>query len=171
MTPRDLEIAIINLKRKLKCLSCEDVQINEQIQDILDRLTALEEGGSSTEILQRLDDLEADVSTIEAQIITINNTLLNKADLIGGFVPLSQLPVQTLTTYVNTYMDLPPANTVTGQKYGVLNSQGTAWLPGTLGGTYYSKGYYYSDGYTWIFMGSFPFQATQSDVDVGIITD
>jgi hypothetical protein len=97
--------------------------------------------------------------------------LNNKADLVLGFVPLSQLPVETLTTYVNTYADLPLPNTVPGQKYGVINSQGTSWLPGSLGGTYYSKGYYYSNGTIWIYMGDFPFQATQADVDAGIITN
>ena len=32
----------------------------------------------------------------------------------------------------------------------VQNSQGTAWLPGSLGGTFYSKGTYLFDGVNWV---------------------
>jgi hypothetical protein len=69
------------------------------------------------------------------------------------------------------YSDLPPASQQVGLVYAVLNSQGTAWLPGSLGGTYYSKGFYYSDGNSWIFMGSSPYQATQSQVNAGTADD
>ena len=31
-----------------------------------------------------------------------------------------------------------------------FNSEGTAWLPGTLGGSYYPKGIYVSDGTNWV---------------------
>lgn len=65
------------------------------------------------------------------------------------------------------YAALPPANTASGKTYSVLNSQGTNWLPGSLGGTYYSTGFYYSDGTTWNYMGSTPYQASQSEVDTG----
>lgn len=72
---------------------------------------------------------------------------------------------------VANYAALPAANTVTGEFYAVTADQGTAWLPGGLGGTYYAKGLYYSDGTNWIYMGNFPYQATQLDVDAGVITD
>ena len=70
-----------------------------------------------------------------------------------------------------TYSTLPPAITTPNQYWGVLNSEGTSWLPGWLGGTYYSRGIYYSDGVDWHFLGSAPYQATQAEVDAGIIED
>lgn len=53
----------------------------------------------------------------------------------------------------------------------VRNSQGTQWLPGNLGGTYYPKGYYISTGVAWEFFGEFAYQASLADVDAGIIAD
>jgi hypothetical protein len=73
-------------------------------------------------------------------------------------------------TVVANYSALPAANTVSGQFYWCSASQGTAWLPGSLGGTYYSAGLYYSNGSTWEFM-AVPYQATQAEVDAGTVTD
>lgn len=53
----------------------------------------------------------------------------------------------------------------------VRGSQGTKWLPGPLGGTWYPKGYYRSTGAAWEFFGEFSYQASQPDVDAGLITD
>lgn len=65
---------------------------------------------------------------------------------------------------------LPDPTTVSGQFWFVLNAQGTAWLPGSLGGTYYPVGTYYSNGTTWI-TGTSAYQASQAVVDAGIVTD
>jgi hypothetical protein len=73
-------------------------------------------------------------------------------------------------TVVANYSALPAANTVSGQFYWCSASQGTAWLPGSLGGTYYSAGLYYSNGTIWEFM-AVPYQATQAEVDAGTVTD
>jgi len=73
-------------------------------------------------------------------------------------------------TVVANYAALPPANTVTGQFYWCSASQGTRWLPGTLGGTYYPNGLYYSNGVSWEFVIS-PYQATQAEVDAGTNDD
>lgn len=70
----------------------------------------------------------------------------------------------------NNYSALPAAASVSGQFWYVLHSQGTSWLPGTLGGTYYPDGTYYSTGTEWI-TNITPEQATQGDVDAGVITD
>lgn len=54
-------------------------------------------------------------------------------------------------TFTN-YTDLitrEPAGRVGRLSY-VLNSQGTAWLPGSLGGTYRGVGWYYDDGTNWV---------------------
>jgi len=73
-------------------------------------------------------------------------------------------------TVVANYSALPAANTVTGQFYWCSAKQGTAWLPGSIGGTYYSAGMYYSNGVSWEFL-DVPYQATQATVNTGTNTD
>jgi hypothetical protein len=51
----------------------------------------------------------------------------------------------------------------------VKNSQGTNWLWGSWGGTFYNSGLYYCDGVDWKHKSKSAFQATQTDVDAGII--
>jgi hypothetical protein len=73
---------------------------------------------------------------------------------------------------VTTYADLPDPTTVPNRIYAVLTSTGDRWIPGWLGGgNYYPKGFYYSDGVTWNYMGEFPNQATQAQVDAGVLSD
>jgi autotransporter-associated beta strand protein len=79
-------------------------------------------------------------------------------------------PIGDSITVVNSYSDLPAPNTVAGKYYWVSNSQGTSWLPGLLGGTYYPKGLYYSNGTTWEYLET-PYQATQIEVDGGTVDD
>lgn len=76
----------------------------------------------------------------------------------------------TSITVVANYSALPDPTTVSGQFYWCENSQGTAWLPGSLGGTYYSAGMYYSNGVSWSFI-AVPYQATQDEVNTGSNTD
>lgn len=73
-------------------------------------------------------------------------------------------------TVVANYSALPAVGTVTGKFYWCSASQGTYWLPGSLGGTYYSAGLYYSNGVTWEFL-DVPYQATQATVNTGTNTD
>jgi hypothetical protein len=73
-------------------------------------------------------------------------------------------------TVVTNYSSLPSASTVSGQFYWCSQSQGTSWLPGSLGGTYYNSGLYYSNGTSWEFL-NVPYQATQVEVDAGVIED
>jgi hypothetical protein len=70
---------------------------------------------------------------------------------------------------VDTYNDLPSPTGLTDTFYVVLNSIGTEWLPGSVGGTFYSKGFYYSNGVTWSFLGDVPYQATQAQTDTGVL--
>lgn len=72
---------------------------------------------------------------------------------------------------VNTYSDLPSPSEAVNKFYITEQSQGTKWLPGTIGGTFYSKGIYYSNGIEWVYAGDIPYQATQSNVNAGIIND
>lgn len=73
-------------------------------------------------------------------------------------------------TVVANYSALPDPTTVSGQFYWCSASQGTSWLPGSLGGTYYNSGLYYSNGTTWEFL-NVPYNATQSEVNAGANND
>ncbi len=93
--------------------------------------------------------------------ITINNTdPLNP--IIGTTV---KVPIE-----IANYSALPAAGTSPGQTYIVLASQGTQWLPGSLGGTYYGKGYYYDNGVSYTY-SEVPYNATQAEVNTGTNTD
>lgn len=83
--------------------------------------------------------------------------------------PIINSTVKTPIEVAN-YSALPPVGTSPGQMYIVLASQGTKWLPGSLGGTYYPKGYYYDATSQYIYSET-PYQATQSEVDTGTNTD
>lgn len=71
---------------------------------------------------------------------------------------------------VANFNALPPANTHGGKFFWCENAQGTAWLPGSLGGTYRPRGLYYSNGTTWNHQESAA-QATQAIVDAGTNND
>jgi hypothetical protein len=73
----------------------------------------------------------------------------------------------TVVANYSAILALPP---VTGEFYWASNSQGTSWLPGSLGGTYYNSGLYYYNGTSLEFL-NVPYQATQIEVDAGIIND
>lgn len=73
-------------------------------------------------------------------------------------------------TVVNNYSALPDPTTVPNKFYWCSNSQGTSWLPGSHGGTYYDSGLYYSNGLTWEFL-EVPYEATQAEVNTGTIND
>lgn len=73
-------------------------------------------------------------------------------------------------TVVANYSTLPDPTTVSGKFYWVSNSQGTKWLWGSLGGTYYDSGVYYSNGTTWEYT-DIPYNATQATVNSGTNND
>ena len=59
----------------------------------------------------------------------------------GGGIPITQ--------QVDTYSDLLAGSEIGDIAY-VETAQGTAWLPGTLGGNYYPSGWYVWDGSDWV---------------------
>jgi hypothetical protein len=73
----------------------------------------------------------------------------------------------TTITAVAGYSLLPDPTLNTGDFYWVENDEGTWWAPGSLGGTYYKKGLYYSTGVSWE-TAPIPYQATQIEVNAGI---
>jgi len=68
---------------------------------------------------------------------------------------------------VANYSGLPLPNTVTNKFYWASASQGTKWLPYSLGGTFYNSGLYYSNGIGWEYQ-EIPHQATLGEVNVGV---
>jgi len=88
-----------------------------------------------------------------------------------SWVSYAQTGITTILNVVDTYSDLPLPATVSGQLFFVQQNQGTKWLPGSLGGTFYAKGLYYSNGVSWIYGGEFPINATQLETDAGVLVD
>lgn len=64
----------------------------------------------------------------------------------GGSTPSTQI----IKYNVLNYSALATLTPLTGEFAYVQNEQGTKWLPGTIGGTYYASGLYYYTGTTWI---------------------
>lgn len=128
--------------------------------------------------------LEARVGTIELfldmlegltddQIQAIINANLPSA--LNPFATLADLGLDLTITIVPNFSALPDPTTVPGSFYFAQSSEGTWWLPGSLGGTYHNAGLYYSNGISWK-SSDLPFQATQAEVgtevgDGGIVTD
>ena len=64
----------------------------------------------------------------------------------GGGGSGSGVPI---TQKANQYSSLTPGTNV-GELAYVENSEGTSWLPASLGGTYYPSGFYLWDGTVWV---------------------
>lgn len=80
---------------------------------------------------------------------SFNDLITDLADLIGFNLGGGVGSVISVTQQVATYNDLVAGDNI-GELAYVENSQGTAWLPYTLGGTYYPKGFYLWDGTNWV---------------------
>jgi len=76
----------------------------------------------------------------------------------------------TVINTVSNFASLPDATLVSNDFYWCEASQGTKWLPFSVGGTYYPLGMYYSNGVSWEYSES-PYQATLSEVNTGTNTD
>lgn len=80
------------------------------------------------------------------------------------------LKVGTTITQVDNYSSLPLPTSVPARYYWVSNSQGVKWVGVLWGGNYYPRGLYYSNGISWEYLET-PIQATQAEVDAGLVTD
>ena len=134
--------------------------------------TTASQGGGGGGVSSLTDASLSGVSLIESSTGVIrtllqgnNITITNNGD---GTISISS-SADDITVVAN-YSALPTASGVSGKFYWCSASQGTAWLPGSLGGTYYSAGLYYSNGTTWEFL-LVPYQATQTEVNTGTNTD
>lgn len=97
------------------------------------------------------------------------NAYTSEFNLLNLLQTVSPSSVAVIKVVAN-YSALPLASLSTGKFYWCENSQGTKWLPGSLGGTYYPAGLYYSNGLVWEYMET-PYQASQAEVDAGINND
>ena len=90
------------------------------------------------------------------------------ADQIGIWKAEAQAGSGTFAIpHVVNFSALPAPATVPNQYYFCDNSEGTKWLPGTIGGTYYNAGLYRSDGTQWLTAEN-PYQATLAQVNAGV---
>lgn len=68
---------------------------------------------------------------------------------IGAEGPSEDNYIHTAQNYTDL-LSTKPTGDFPGQLAYVIDSEGTAWLPGTLGGTYYPKGHYVWTGSAWL---------------------
>lgn len=110
---------------------------------------------------------------VSEESVQIGDYLLVKTNNGCILKPFPDNGIPTLEWYDN-YDDLNlglPQPQAIDKIAAVRSSQGTRWLPGNIVGTWYPKGYYRSTGAVWEFFGEFSYQATQIDVDAGLIND
>lgn len=103
--------------------------------------------------------VSGDIRGQETLVSGQNLKTINGVSLLGS----GDISVIDAITIVPTFSDLQPPASVAGMYFWVSESQGTWWLPGSLGGTYYNSGLYYSNGTSWEF-SEVPYQATQVEV-------
>ncbi len=83
---------------------------------------------------------------------------------------IANIDISDYIIVVANFSTLPDPTTVDNRFFYVNDFQGSKWLPGTLGGTYYPKGIYYSNGISWSYIES-PYQASQAEVNAGLNVD
>lgn len=113
----------------------------------------------------RYQRLPEDRILIYADGARTNFSNVHKAP-VNDFIDLSDIPIPDIFNWLRTntsvassgisitqsatnFAALTPGSTVGDLAY-VQNSQGTKWLPGTIGGTYYPAGFYLWDGAEWV---------------------
>lgn len=111
-----------------------------------------------------------DVKSINKKIECLERQICELKELIPDPVPDPTPDVDF--PRVDNYSALPDPALHTDEYYHVLSSQGDRWIPGWLGGAnFYGKGFYYSDGATWMLAGDIPYQANQVETDLGSAMD
>ena len=134
--------------------------------------TLLDVNGDSAEVFQSSDTewfvskSSSNTSRGVQSIVAGTNIQVNNTDPLNPIVSTNA----TKITVVANYSALPSASSVPSAFYWCSASQGTKWLPFSIGGTYYPLGLYYSNGVTWEFI-EVPYQSTQAQVDAGTNTD
>lgn len=118
------------------------------------------------EILKELNGLEGTMGML-TDVVPSSRTLTINGVSQDLSADRTWTILGTAIGVVPSFSFLPAAPTVPGEFYWAENSEGTQWLPGAFGGTYYNAGLYYSNGIEWTYMET-PYQAIQAEVDAGI---
>jgi hypothetical protein len=127
----------------------------------------LTQTGQDIEISSTPVTLNADTATQNALNLSGQEIQVNPATSTEyGVVRLSDV----VPTVVANFAALPDPTTVGGKFYWAEASQGTKFIGALWGGTYYPAGLYYSNSVAWLYMDT-PAQATQVQVDAGIVTN
>ncbi len=174
MTNAELTRRILELEHKLRHIvvsRCDELPTTNVGKLVIYNGDLYFWNGTNYEEVLTEDDLAGLVTEAELAWLTtdIQGALVNAntPSAINPYATLSDIAaIPDPITVVANYAALPPANTVTGQFYWAEAAQGTSWLPGSLGGTYYPLGIYYSNGTTWAHIETL-FQATQAEVNTG----
>jgi hypothetical protein len=164
MTPKEeLKIKLDRLNRKICCVN-NDLN-NLLSEDVLDALN-----NATNPSLTNVFLTEENLTNYLPQDVIDALTGANIPSGLNTFVTQTDLGnLPDPITVVANYAALPLPATVTGKFYWAEAAQGTQWLPGNLGGTYYPLGIYYSNGVTWSHIQT-SYQATQAEVNTGTNT-
>lgn len=128
---------------------------------------SLTQAGNDIEISSTPVTLNVDTPTQNALNLSGQEIRVNPATSTEyGVVRLSDV----VPTVVANFAALPDPTTVSGKYYWAEASQGTKFIGALWGGTYYPAGLYYSNGTAFQYMDT-PAQATQPQVDAGIVTN
>jgi hypothetical protein len=134
-------------------------------QDVIDALT-----GANTPSALNAFTTQDDLDNYLSQDVLDAITGANNPTALNPFATVEDIAnIPDPITVVANYAALPDPTTVNGLFYWAEAAQGTQWLPGNLGGTYYPLGIYYSNGIAWSHIET-PYQATQAEVNTGTNT-
>ena len=151
----------------------KDVLVQEIVEDISYEIFGIlpKLGNSSNQLLHSIsiqniikEDDSPYTATEWVDFYTVNTGFFFELTNGGGgsgSIPGNQ--------FVDSYSDLPDPTTTQYEIWVAKNAEGSRWLPGSLGGTYYPEGGYVSDGVKWIYHKD-NYQATQPEGDRGIVT-
>lgn len=91
----------------------------------------------------------------------------NAPSALNPFATMADINGGLIVTNVANYSALPDPTTVPNAFYRTISGENASWRPAWLGGTYYPEGIYQSLGGVWDYVGEFPYQATQAEVNAG----
>ena len=152
----------------------KDVLVQEIVEDISYEIFGIlpKLGNSSNQLLHSIsipniikEDDSPYTATEWVDFYTVNTGFffeLTNGGGDSGSIPENQ--------FVDSYSDLPDPTTTQYEIWVAKNAEGSQWLPGSLGGTYYPEGGYVSDGVKWIYHKD-NYQATQNEVNIGTVTN
>lgn len=166
--PLTLELGLIT--QDSADLVGQELEFNEATDTTYGVMSPADKAKLDDVVLQDAVTLNADQPTQDSGHLVGQELRLSAATATAyGVVKLEDL--FDTSDHVNTWADLPDPTLHQDETWIVLNSTGTQYWSWLLGGTWKPKGFYYSNGVFWDWIGAVPYQATQTDVDAGVVTD